>query len=569
MNTPSPGSKRKAADGEAAGGAGSKSSVQDRVRALVEPMPLPAVHELFRRIEDDQYEQEGLTAVKSAFIDHLNKFRPQRARRLFSELFVPVWTNDAILARARRSIPGLILQIDVGALWRQLSAAALATLAKRAQAEIDRLAATMLVNEALRAPEVTAIGEEMRDITVRALDQALASQTNTRFVLDSLNKLRLSEGRPATGKFDEPFPLDRGFLIFTRDFLAARPECVAALAGSPPRLAAARPGEAKDTALAEEAAEREALALLDANDRLIEHLGPDARKSPLSVFLPLVQLNIRRRFTPVALYLREAGGVSPHGDPLSYALLGHFEACCRTVIGVLEGALRIDERAPGSSVRITRRERTTVEDAMDRLRELIPALFLSGVLESRHTGPQVLSPWNDTTTFIVKRLSLVAGQRTTVAVMARAQGVLDQADIVWLIQLIWSWYELGRRYELGDQGYFARWRTRLMEDVKAALDRAAKFEEGESVTERMEHLLRLNEIAGAVDQNVSPFLSVSSPNMVRMIADTLLSAQAMDGSRRALVRGFIDRVREELRRSKRWQDPDLANLVELAEAQGL
>lgn len=542
------------------------SSVRERVMALVEPMPLAAVHELYCRIEPlDELDPEGLIAVKSAFVNHLNKFRPQRARRLFSEMFVPIWTNDPIMARSRRPVPGLVLHMDVAALWRLLSRAALANLAKKAQTEIDRLADTMLINEAMAAPVVKAIGDAMRETTVRALDQALANAANTRTVLENLNKLRAEETRPVAGRMEEPVPVDREFLVFVRSYLANRDVCAEAVRESA-GLAAAPP---ENATVDDEEYEREAEALLEASERLLDDLDVGGRTSPLAWLLPLIHLNVRRRYAPVAHYLRESGGAGPRGDPLSSALLGHFEGCCRTVVGVLEAALRIDERASGASVRITRREKTAVDDALKRLEEIIPAIQLGGIQESRHTGPQVQQPWTETTAFFARRLTPLVGQRATVAATSRLQATVDHQDVSWLIRLIWSWWELSRKYEIGDTVYFVRWRTRMMEDVRFALDRAARFEEGELPSQRMEHLLRLHDLASAMDLTISPYLSVSSPNIVRMISDAIASDQKMTDAKRELVRGFVDRVRDELRKSKRWQSPELASLVELAEGQGL
>jgi len=558
MEIISSGPRRRPSD-DGARGAG---SVRERIQALVEPMPLPAVQELFNRIEPDgNYDPNSLTAVKAAFIEHLNKFRPQRARRLFTELFVPIWTGDAVLPRARRPIPGAVHRIDVAALWRLLSGFMLAEIADRAQIEIDRLAQTLLINDALQTPEARALGDEMRRTTVQTLDDVLAGTVNSRMFLEAFNKQRQAETRTLGGGFDTIVTLDRPFLQFVREYLAALPACAAALAASAPRpQAARRPSEAES--------EEEALALLEASERLGDMLSQIAVRSELPFLLPLTQLNVRRRYTTAALYIREIGA-GPRGGPLTDALLGHFEASCRALKGILDSALRLDERAPGASIRITRRERATLDDTLSRLDELIAALMLAGVVENRVTAPQFALVWHELIAFITNRLAIVADQRSVVAFAARAQAVHDHQDVVWLVRMIWALHTLGRRYELGDQAFFGKWRTRLMDELKGAVDRAARVEPGETLGERMEHLLRLNEFAGAVGQKISPFLSVTSPNIVRMIADSMLGTEPLDPARRTLVDDFIIRVREELRRSKRWQSPDLTNLVELAEAQGL
>ena len=535
-------------------------TIRERIRTLVEPMPMSAVRELYTLMEPDtEINQEDRIAVREVFIEHLNQFRPQRARRVFSELFVDIWVDDPMLLRARRPVPGLVLRLDVAALWRQLSRTTLVEIARTAQEVIDRLAETMLINDAMRTPKAMAVQERMRLATVQALEDLLAGDLKScRAFLDGLNSHRQSEARTLAGIADPILPLDRGFLQFVRDYLASLTLCQRALRA---------PGlhETNDDP-SEEEAEREVDALIKADDAARAQLRDAEPGSALLHLVPLVQLHVRRRYAAVALYLLEAGDPGPMAE----AMLCHFESSCRSLAATLEGALKIDQRTVSAPVRISRRDRATVEAVMTRLQKEIPALILGGILESRVTEPQFLAIWNDTTAFFTGRLVKVISQRITQALTARQQGLLDQADLVWLFRLIWAWQELGRSFELGDQAVFLKWRTHMIEDIHSAVNKAIKFEAGETLPQRIDHLLRLNALADAIGEKISPFLPISSSNIVRMIAEAIRASHGKPtGAKRALIEDFLDSVRDELRKSKRWQSPELANLIDLAQNHGL
>ena len=539
-------------------------SVRERIHALVEPMPMSAVRELYAIMEHgDEIAAEDQAAVKAAFVERLNQFRPQRARRLFSELFVDIWVDDPILLRSRRPVPGLVQRIDVAALWRQLSRGPLVDVADAAQQVIDRLATTMLINDAMRTPKAKAVQEQMRLAAVRALDDLLAAGTKAaKAFLDALNRHRESEARALSGVLDPIVPLDRSFLHFTRDYLASLTLCARALA-APGLLAEGEPGSESET-------EREADDLFAADRSLRRQLGDSAEHSELAGLIPLIQLHVRRRHGAVALYLRETEGNGARGSALADALFCHFESSCRALVTALESTLRIEARTKEASVRITRRDRATVETAMTRLESELSALILAGMLESRHTEPQFRATWQTASGFVTDRLVTIVGQRVTLALTTRYQELPDQSDVVWLIRLIWSWHHLGRRFGLGEQAFFLKWRTRLMEDVRSALDKAIRYEDGETHSHRLEHLLRLNAIAEAIGHKISPFLPVSSVNIVRMTGEAILSGHGrLGGARRTLLEDFLGQVRAELRKSRGWQCPELVKLSRIADAHGL
>jgi len=162
----------------------------------------------------------------------------------------------------------------------------------------------------------------------------------------------------------------------------------------------------------------------------------------------------------------------------------------------------------------------------------------------------------------------VAIQRATVAMTQRANASVDHRDIVWLLRLIWGWHRLARTH---DQSFpvFETWRDHLLEDMEMAVAKAIRIEEGEAIGDRLDHLLRLNEIAMVFNRRVAQYLSVSSQNVVRMMAYSLEQHLEMSPDERVLVVDYLGLVRAEIARSRHWRSPELADLLQRAAARGL
>ncbi len=557
MSTPTR-DKSSAADPKATeGGASSRHSLmRKRIEALIEPMQPQAVHELYSQMNTADLDDSGV--VRAAFIERLNKFRPQRVRRLFSELFVNIWIDDPILLRSRRHVPGAVQRIDVAALWHELSRTALTDLASEAQALLDQLATTMLVNEAMTSPEALALQDKMRLATIRALDQWSSTPATAKPFLDAINRHRLKNARVTGWAQDVIVTVDRGFLSFVREYLAHWSLCTRVLTALP-----------KPASLELAGAERRAQLLLDVDDQFNNLMNRAAPRPDLRFVVPLTYCHSRLDYHCVAQFLHETGGGGPNDDVVTEALVTHFEASCRALVATLENALRIDERPPGATIRLSRQDQTVVEEVMARIDQLVPALVLGGVLEKRLLAPQISNAWEECTAFLTGRLARTITQRITAALLSRSQPTVDHKNLVWLIRLIWWWYFLGRRNEFGDQPFFPKWQTALMEDIQAALNRALKSEQGEQLSDRFDHLLRLNEFADAINLQLAPLLSVSNLNIVSIVSNAMRTLSPQEATQGGLVREYIAKCREEVRKLRRWQSQELTELIRLAETLGL
>ncbi len=537
------------------GGEDRHAVMRKRIEALIEPMQPLAVHELYSHMNTSELDENGV--VRSTFIARLNKFRPQRVRRLFSEMFVKVWIDDPILLRSRRHVPGAIQRIDVAALWHELSRSALSDLADQAQHELDQLASTMLINDVMTSPAAMTLQEKMRKETIQALDQISANPALSRGFLEAVNRHRLKNAKVTSWIHDVIVAVDRVFLGFVREYLAALPICVRVLNSLP-----------KPASLEQAGVDRRAELLADANEQFYNLMNRAAPRPDLRHFVLLTYCHTRLDYHCLAYYLHEIeGGTSD--DLVTEALVTHFEASSRALVATLENALRIDERPIGASIRLSRQDQTVVEGVMARIDTLVPALISSGVMEKRLLAPLILSAWQDCTVFLTGRLARTVTQRITAAFLSRTQPTVDHKYLVWLIRLLWWWYQLGRRNELGDQPFFPKWQAALMEDLQSALNRALKSEPNEPLNERFDHLQRLNEFAVAVNLRLAPLLSVSNLNVVSIVSHAMRTLPAKEAVQGGLVSDYVTMCREELKKLRRWQSRELADLVALADSLGV
>ncbi len=533
--------------------------VGQRVQDLVRDMPLSRMQELYLRLGPDLQTAPELASVRSVLTELLNNSRPQRARRLFTQSFEPIWVNDGVLLHSPRGLPGLVLRRDVGVLWSVLSLSALAVLARTAQAALNELAQEVLIADALPMPEIQTLGIRMRGETVAYLTSALASATATEAALKKLSHRRQADS-PMRAAHTGQALFSRSTLEFIRDYLVSFDSCAAAL-GSLARKALVDEPSSEDS-------QQDAVVLIEDSERMIQNLEPGVRNPAVRLLLPLAVLHARRQYQTVACVYREICSDGEAALTLSEALLGHFVACCTALTATLTQTLHFN-RTPGAAVTLTNRARAEVDEVMNRLQWLLPALTFSGILEDKHSAPIFHNLCQDTNKLILSKLADIAADRANIAFTARHQAVIDHHDVLWLTGLIWRWYQLVNRHNLGDVMPFGKWRNRLMEDLRIAVDQAIRVDPGDTPDDCISHLLRLAGFAEVLDQSISQFLTVSSANLVHIFGNSLESSDPPQGALRTLIADFLDLVRTELTKSPRWQSTELTQLVLRAEHHGI
>jgi hypothetical protein len=424
------------------------------------------------------------------------------------------------------------------------------------QLRLDQMAETTLLDKVLRSTEAVEMRAQMRQAAVKYLDSLLASEASMASFLGYVNKRREAEARKRVLYLGSIGALERGFVLFVRDWLNCADHCAA--------WVGAQIGKIGRTGVGEVELERDAERLMEASDEFRERFVRGGTRSELPYTLSLTLINVHQRYDVVAMMLRGVDFSDGEGGLVVETMLVHFATTCTALVEMLSGALKLTERIPGASIKFTNRERDELSGMVSRLDKLLSAMVIAGVLENRRTEPVFRLIWQDLTRFFTDRIAHVAMQRATVGITARATPTLDHKDVVWLVGLLWSWHQLARRYNQAGI-FFDRWRDQMMEDLKIAIERAARMEEGESLIERMNHLIRLNEYLTIFDRRVMQFLSVSSVNLARMVTMILERPGTLSPEEQALVDDFLAMARTELARNKNWRSPELMDLIELAD----
>ncbi len=193
--------------------------IKQKVMSLVAPLPVRMVYKVLRHLYDFSVTEspERLERVKHTFIEYLNKRRPQRARRLFTDLFEPILIGDAVLLRARRMIPGAIQRVDAAGLWVALNRTGFADVAARVQHRLDEMAATALLDDVFQDPEALELRGRLRNEAVRVLAAHLTDARALSGFLEALNHKRLTEARRQALYLGGVAPADASFHAYPVD----------------------------------------------------------------------------------------------------------------------------------------------------------------------------------------------------------------------------------------------------------------------------------------------------------------------------------------------------------------
>ncbi len=532
----------------------SENALRDKINALVERLPARLVHSLLSEIEGMDAGPAGrVQLVRQYVIDHLNRQRTNRARRLFTTLFEPFLIDDEALYHAGVAMPGMVQRVDVGALWDVLSRDAFPVLAVEAQEKLDGMARAEVIDRALRSPAAAALKERMRVAAVRHLDAVLTSRKAVDETLAALSRDRPRRTRLLSAFLDKTPPVEGATLLLMRDLLAN--------ADGPARLVAER--LEGFSAAAPTRRERDRMA-----DALTEAAADLAGRTPggavFTHLLPLAVLNVARNYAVAALHIRQSGVDPGRGNPVTEALTAHFLGTTRALGAALTVILKLNERVPGSAIRPSAREKARIEGLLQRLAQLIEAVTLSGLLEDRRSAPAFRNAWQAAGRIVGTRVAAVAMERSGQAAAARRQPVIDQGDAVWLNRLLWSWQGLGR--DLGDEtGDLVKWRDALLEEMRANVEKAMKFEDGDPLDERMEHLLRINELSTVFGQRISGWIPATSRNMTLLLTHRLERGPAASPEERAIIDDLVATARTEIGKSRYWKSHELADLVALSD----
>ncbi|MEI7609495.1 MAG: hypothetical protein WCJ64_19110 [Rhodospirillaceae bacterium] len=526
-----------------------------RLRAYIDSLPAVRVMALYDQIQAGLVADRSLGAAKDIFVASLNGSRPQRARRLFYEFFSPVLAEDRVLASARRPLPALIHRKAVSGVWRALLRQGLDRDADRVQGRLDDLATGMILRDAFLHPEADRLRVDLRERCHELLGRVLAAPGAAAAFLRALETgtdkeeprcRRLAE---TARRWDPVLPGLVHDVLLRADRLApafARAGQLAASPGSDVRIGRDLAGLALD---------------------LEKSAGPGAE--PLLPALPVLTVLYRwHRPLAVAYALRDLGASHPAAPVLGAALIGYAAAHAEALAGLCTRVLAIGRRLPGASIRIPTQERREFDHLMARLSPSMAALTVSGLADDPRSEPEARILRISLETLFARSLADIAMQRTILAMTVRSAPLVDHEDLLWLLRALWSWRKVAARNGL-DASALETWRRDILGDLCRAIPQAARFEPGDTSLDRIDHFVRLEEIAAALDGDVYSRLPVSSRNIVAMLSDLLKSRVPLTEGRRRMAATFLEAARSEARKVRFWCSPELADVIELGERRNL
>ncbi|SMH56190.1 hypothetical protein [Azospirillum agricola] len=530
----------------------SQDDLRAKIDDLVARLPATLVYSLLSEIEGmDSEPTDRVLLIRQYVIEYLNRQRTNRARRLFTNLFEAFLIDDDALYHAGVSVPGMLQRIDAGALWEVLSRDAFPLLAVEAQELLDEMARDEVIDRVLKSSEATVLKERMRVAAVRHLDGLLATKKATDEILASMSRNRPRRTRLMSGFLEKTPPVEIGTLRLMHHILANAEGSMKAVATRLDGFPAASAGEADR--------ERKADALVEATEALRDRHGDDDAN-----LLPLSVLSVKRNYGVVALYIRQSSVDPGRGGTVTAALTGHFIGVTRALTAALTVILKLNERVPGSAIRPSAKEKTRLESLMQRLAELTDAATAAGLMEDRRSEPAFRNAWAGASKIIGSRVAAVAMERSGQAAAARRQPVIDHGDIVWLNRLLWQWQRMAR--DFGFETYdLVKWRETLLEELRANVERAMKFEEDDPLDERMEHLLRINTLSSVFGQRISAWIPTFSHNMTRLLSHRLEHGGPLGDDEQSIIDDLVATARTEVGKSRYWKSNELMDLIELSD----
>lgn len=528
--------------------------LREKIDALVAKLPAGLVYSLLSEIEQmDAGAPDRVKLVRGYVIDYLNRQRPNRARRLFTSLFESFLIDDEALYHAGQPIPYAVQRADVGALWDLMSREAFPLLAVQCQETLDLMTKTELLDRALRSPASRELREQMRVAVIRHVDRAFANRKLLESLLAEMTRNRNRRAKLLSAHINRSPPFAAETLHGLRVILELSDADTSDLAD---RLADIPAGPARDGEAAEEIADQ----IGDESGGLALTAAADG----VSALYEASALNVRHAYGPVGRLLRRRDAETLRVDPLAACLAGHFVGVARAFTAILMGALRINDRTAGATIRPTQRDRARLDGLLLRLEQVVEAVGASGLRDDRLTEPQFQLAWDGAAKIINTRVAAVALERAALAAAARKQPAIDQDDVVWLAGLVRRWRDVSLAFGL-DAFDLAKWRETLLDEMRGCTDKAMRFEDGETLDERMEHLLRVNAICAVFGKTVGDWIPPSSHNMNKLVVHRLTNAPTICPAERGLIKIVVDHVRDELARSRYWKSNDLVAMLELAD----
>ncbi|WP_042443250.1 hypothetical protein [Azospirillum sp. B510] len=548
------------------------SAFRRQMDEVVARIPMHAIRSVLDAVEGAASpNSERARHLREALVDHFNRLRPMKARRLFTSLFEPFLVDDPILYRSGDSVPALVQRVDMGGIWTALTRYAFPGLAAEVQSRLDALSREAMLDAVLTCPDAMVMRELMRKEALDFLYAMAGDRKLTDRFLALANEEAHHDARLRTQYLGRKAPIDSDLLGFVRALLEHNAVLVPLTERMRHDIDEMRRGETQDASDPRSAAYSAEVdcqsALMVGFVRRVRDLGLPFRDQSqlLAWFAPLYGLNVKRRYDVFLRHVREHGGPAVReSHPLPRALLCHFTAACTTIREVVDGMFGDMEIQDGGVLSAPVPTRALLGEAVDRFDRALTALSGIGFLASRTTGPALRTELNAVSRELTGTVMPALAARLQAAMNARHAPVPDHEDIVWLLELVWRW----GRY-LGSAGYanpeLRSLRLYAVETGRLAFIQAMKAEPQETPGHRMAHLLRIRRLMAAMGETVDGWISPVSQGLQRVVHSYLEEVETIAEDEWAVIDAFVASVRSELSRSRNWQSADFVDLLRLHE----
>lgn len=530
---------------------------------VVARIPMHAMRSVLDAVEEASSPgSERARHLREALVDHFNRLRPMKARRLFTGLFEPFLLDDPVLYRAPEAVPALVQRVDIGGLWAALTRYAFPGLAAEVQCRLDELSRDAMLDAVLGGPEALALRRSMRDAALDYLTRLNALRGETDRFLAAANEEALHDARLRTQYLTRKAPIGTDWLGFVRALLEHNDVLVP--------LAERMRRDIDEVRHRAESAPVEVdgqSALMVGFVRQVRDLGLPFRDQTqlLAWFAPLYALNNKRRYDVFLRHIREHGGPAVReSHPLLRALIGHFTAACATIRDVVDGMFDDVDVVNGGVLAIGEPSRTLLDAAVDRFDRSLAAVTGTGLLASRSLGPVIRSQLAELSLRLTGTILPALAARLQAAMAARQAPATDHGDVEWLLSMVCRW---GR--SLNNAGYASTELKSLrlfsVEWGRLAFVQAMKAEDHDRPSQRMAHLLRIRRLMAILGENVDAWISPVSQGLHRVVLVYLDQMEAIGEEEWAVICAYVTSVRRELARSRNWQSSDLVTILQLYE----
>ncbi|PWC83179.1 hypothetical protein TSH100_21285 [Azospirillum sp. TSH100] len=543
---------------------------------VVARIPMHAIRSVLDAVEGTPSPNgERARHLRDALVDHFNRLRPMKARRLFTSLFEPFLVDDPILYRSAESVPALVQRVDMGGIWAALTRYAFPGLAAEVQSRLDELSREAMLDAVLASPDAMVMRELMRKEALDFLYAMAADRKLTDRFLALANDEALHDARLRTQYLGRKAPIDGDLLGFVRALLEHNEVLVPLTERMRRDIDEMRIGEMQGAGDPRSAEVDCQSALMVGFVRRVRDLGLPFRDQSqlLAWFAPLYGLNVKRRYDVFLRHVREhvgsGGPAVRESHPLLRALLCHFQAACTAIREVVDGMfgdmdISNGEIGDGGVLSAPVPTRALLHEAVERFDRALTALAGTGFLASRSTGPALRAELAAVSRELTGTVMPALAARLQAAMNARHAPVPDHEDIVWLLELVWRW----GRY-LGNAGYanpeLKSLRLYAVETGRLAFIQAMKAEPQERPAHRMAHMLRIRRLMAAMDETVDGWISPVSQGLHRVVHSYLDGDGEITADEWTVIDAFVASVRRELSRSRNWQSADFVDILRLHE----